>query len=231
MIYLFDVDNTVTPTRGKIDPEFEELLLSNVENVRFVTGSDPEKTRYQLGGDLWENTIVYQCCGNHVFHYGEEYYKNPWILPIEIKLFISGFLHSSGFYPKTGEHYEDRVGMCNFSIVGRRATAEQRAEYVKWDNLTNERETIAKAIREAYPEVNATIAGDTGIDIYEHGKGKEQVLNYWFDSGIYFFGDRTLPGGNDYDLAQAILKKDIGKVFQVDSWEETYSIVKELFKD
>ena len=40
----------------------------------------------------------------------------------------------SDFPVKTGRHYEERVGMINYSIVGRNATQEQRKLYEECDS-------------------------------------------------------------------------------------------------
>ena len=44
--YIFDVDGTLTPSRGTIDPNFakEFLQFANTHRVFLVTGSDKPKT-------------------------------------------------------------------------------------------------------------------------------------------------------------------------------------------
>ena len=44
---------------------------------------------------------------------------------------------STDFDIATGNHFESRPGLLNFSIVGRNANREQRKKYVEFDNLTN----------------------------------------------------------------------------------------------
>ena len=46
MNYIFDIDGTLTPSRLKIDPEFEQFFLEWMKDkkVYFVTGSDKDKT-------------------------------------------------------------------------------------------------------------------------------------------------------------------------------------------
>jgi hypothetical protein len=43
---------------------------------------------------------------------------------------------------------------------------------------------------------------------------------------LYFFGDKVLPGGNDYPLAK--LLKHPSKVFAVSDWRDTWRILKDL---
>ena len=49
------------------------------------------------------------------------------------------------------------------------------------------------------------VGGETGVDIFERGKHKGQILEYFedFDS-IRFFGDRTDVQGNDYPIASRL---------------------------
>ena len=49
--YLFDVDGTLTPSRGVIDDDFKKWLINFAlkHNVVLVTGSDRPKTIEQLG--------------------------------------------------------------------------------------------------------------------------------------------------------------------------------------
>ena len=65
--YIFDVDGTLTPSRGKIDPEFLEFFNEFIKEnkVYLATGSDAPKTIEQIGQDLFNSVErVYNCSGN-----------------------------------------------------------------------------------------------------------------------------------------------------------------------
>ena len=55
--FIFDVDGTLTPSRGKIDPEFSPLFweLTKSEEVYLVTGSDRQKTLEQVTPEIYNN--------------------------------------------------------------------------------------------------------------------------------------------------------------------------------
>lgn len=220
--FAFDVDGTLTPSRQRIDPSFEEWFLSFCQNnnVYLVSGSDYEKTLEQLGSDIC-NTVkgVYSCCGNALYVQGELQYVNQFNLTNEQHLYLEHLLANSEFSKRTGNHIEMRPGSCNFSIIGRNADASERLNYVEYDERTNERNNLAELIRSNFPELDATVAGETGIDIHPIGMDKSQVAK--FITPFIFFGDKIYPSGNDYTIAQLAAKS-----YGVSSWEETFEILK-----
>lgn len=233
MMFLFDVDGTLTPSRGIIDPEFKLWLMTEFRRhpFRFVTGSDPAKTQEQLGMDLWSSTTCHNCAGNHVFAYGVEQYRSPWRLPESVQQFLEQRLQDSIWPMKTTPNFEHRVGLCNFSVLGRGATPEQRQAYFSWDGKTGERGKLVQELRERFSDIiEVTAGGETGIDIYAPGTSKAQVARQFMNSGIelVFIGDRQDHLGNDYALAEYILTNNLGRCYNVRDWRHTWSLLKEL---
>ena len=237
--YLFDVDGTLTPSRQSMDPKFRiwfcEFMSENA--VYLVTGSDYEKTVEQLGVTITENVkAVYNCSGNDVWVGGKNIHTNNWRLPEDAHAFLSQCLTESEFTLRTGNHFEHRPGMVNFSIVGRNANQQERNAYIHYDTANNERNQIVEAFNTRFGDsIVATAGGETGLDIYPVGKDKAQVLNdlSYYDS-IVFFGDRCDPQGNDYTLARAVselsqgknsLAYGRGKFYNVEGWEDTWKIL------
>ena len=72
---------------------------------------------------------------------------------------LSYLVHESPFSLRTGNHIEQRSGMVNFSVVGRNATTEERAKYVDYDTVKNERINIASAFNTMFPDLQATVGG------------------------------------------------------------------------
>lgn len=222
--FIFDIDGTLTPSRQTIDPAFKEWFTEFCVNndVYLVTGSDYPKIQEQLGDYLLRWPIfVYACSGNDVWAKGERIRSKAWTLPDEPRALLQSWLEVSRFPLRTGLHFEDRPGVCNFSIVGRNATLGERKLYVGYDRDHRERETIALQFNSLYGDViTAKIGGETGIDLYPVGWDKSQILED-FDPAdrIYFFGDRMDVGGNDYPLKAANAR---GHNFQVKDWRDTW---------
>lgn len=230
--YVFDVDGTLTPSRSLMDEQFRNWFLNFEKNneVYLVTGSDYAKTFEQVGSDVIKGCrMIFNCCGNEVRYNGEIVYMSKWSPSNELVDILSEILEHDSYPVKTGKHLEFRTGMINFSIVGRNASKEERAAYFKYDQETNHRVRIVEKIGKLAPHIiektDFTIAGETGIDIYEKGCDKSQVLDYIRTRPIYFFGDRCEPGGNDYAIAT---DKRVDRSYNVNSWQHTQKILEDL---
>lgn len=231
--FIFDVDGTLTPSRQPIDGQFFHYFLDFCRNnmVYLVTGSDKAKTVEQLGAEIYNScNRVYNCLGNDIWEANVNTYTTDWSLPITIREALNFLLESSQFPIRTGMHIEERPGMVNFSIVGRGATLEQRAEYVTWDRENKERIKIANALNEMFPEIQVTVGGETGVDIIQRGKDKSQIISHFQeeDSKIIFFGDRMDPGGNDYTLSRMVASNG-GELYHVKGFKDTWQVLRNTY--
>jgi phosphomannomutase len=230
MKYIFDVDGTLTPSRGVIDPEFKIWFKQFIElySVVLVTGSDREKTVEQLGTDIVDSVeYCFNCAGNAVYKNGELIYKSDWEMPDDAWLFLENYLYQSKYDKKYGRHFEQRIGLLNFSVVGRNAVGDQRTDYYHWDKVHNERDCLVKLINERWPNLQAAAGGETGIDIFARDCDKAQILNY-LDGQVSFFGDRMDPTGNDYSLAKVIIDRNRGVCYNIINWTHTWNTLKQL---
>ena len=227
--FIFDVDGTLTPSRGIMDYNFKAFFntFCLMNDVYLVTGSDKPKTVEQISEGTYNLCKrVYQCSGSDVWQGDENILKSEWILPIEARHWLEQVLDNSDFNIRTGNHIEHRTGMINFSIVGRNANAEQRAAYVKSDD-DGERNYIARAFNNFFPNLQATVGGETGIDISPRGADKSQILRDFNENDtIHFYGDAMFEGGNDYPLAHALKNFQLGFSHQVTGWKDTWEKLK-----
>jgi len=236
--YIFDVDGTLTPSRQRMDQAFAVWFGKFCEThaVYLVSGSDRPKTIEQVGEYIYHQCKrVYNCSGNDVWKKDINIHTNDWTLPEHAEYFLNGCLYESKFNLRTGTHIEKRPGMVNFSVVGRGANVEQREQYVAYDTSSNERNIIANAFNTMFPDLQATIGGDTGIDIAPRGSDKSQILsNFKNTDKLLFVGDKCAEGGNDYTIAKAIAARSDGKnsfaygpgkFYNTEGWEQTWEIL------
>lgn len=222
MNYVFDVDGTLTPSREKIDSEFHDFFLDfcSKNTVYLVTGSDYEKTLEQLGSEIC-NAVegVFNCNGNMLTRRSVVMYMNDFDLLDTERIILESHLRTSGFHVRTGNHIEKRIGLVNFSIVGRNAGKIEREQYKEWDEATSERRKICDMLNSMFTRLECVIGGETGIDIYLKGNDKSQIRKYV--KPFTFFGDRCEKGGNDHKIYVAA-----DKAHWVPDWQTTYAILK-----
>lgn len=228
--FVFDVDGTLTESRCFRDDSFGEFFLDfcRKNDVYIVTGSDRAKTLEQLGPEIYyECKLAYQCSGNDVWSGSSHIRSNSWVLPKHVRTWLYEKLEQSDFSIQTGLHIEERPGCVNFSIVGRNATKEQRATYIEYEGFVGERRLIADLFNLTFAGLEATIGGDTGLDIGPIGANKSQIMaDFGETDNVIFFGDKMFEGGNDFPLSEA--NKD-GINFHVRNVQHTWDILKEFY--
>jgi len=215
--YVFDIDGTLTPSRGKIDEGFKKFFLEWMEgkNVYFITGSDKDKTIEQIGKEIWNKaTRCYQSCGNAVYEQGKLIRQLDFPLSEDLNKLLQEFLIWSSWNDRYTTNIEPRIGLVNFSVIGRDCPQEAREKYAEWDKKTKERLAFCDIIHEKFPEVEASVGGQISIDIHLKGKNKAQILDD-INTNIIFFGDKCEPGGNDYPIVNRLETTDLVKNYTI----------------
>jgi len=230
--YIFDIDGTLTPPRKKMDEAFKAWFVNWAQDkyIYLVTGSDRPKTEEQMGKDIYDIVArVYNCSGNEVWKGVDIFRTTYWRLPEGAHKWLQGQLAMSKFGIRSGNHFEHRAGMLNFSVVGRNANNEERYFYWEWDEATGERERIAREFNETFPALQARIGGQTGIDISPLGADKSQILkDFPEEDQLHFFGDDMREAGNDFPLAKVILDNQQGCCYSVRDWKDTWNYLQTL---
>ena len=76
------------------------------------------------------------------------------------------------------------------------------------------------------PKLKYSIGGQISFDVFPEGWDKTYCLPFIADKyEIHFFGDKTLPGGNDYEIFTD--KRVIGH--HVNCYQDTIKILSDLF--
>ena len=224
-VYAFDVDGTLTPSRGVIADDIKNTIRDFlVDNYCVIaTGSDPEKTIEQIGQDLYDLfKVKFQCSGNMIIT-SDKIIKQDLNADTELFDFLSMHLRRSEYPVKAGNHIEERQGMINFSFVGRDCSQEERIAYYEWDKENAQREFFCEDFNMIFPEFMAQKGGQISVDIFRKNKDKRQIRDWYPNDTILFFGDHCEPGGNDHAISEVA---DI--VYAVSGPEETRKILEEL---
>ncbi|XP_030375151.1 probable phosphomannomutase [Scaptodrosophila lebanonensis] len=217
ILLLFDVDGTLTFPRSVVEPEFEEFFYSKVKpraTVGIVGGSDLEKMFEQLNGKriLNEFDFIFPENGLVQIEKGKEVGKQNIIKHLgEPTLqrfinFVLRYLSELDVPIKRGTFIEFRNGMMNVCPIGRQCTREERNMFAAYDIEHKVREKMIAKLKEEFANIDLqySIGGQISFDVFPHGWDKTYSLrhieaNYKFRE-IHFFGDKTEPGGNDYEI-------------------------------
>ncbi|KYK58206.1 phosphomannomutase [Drechmeria coniospora] len=250
-ICLFDVDETLTPARRAASPEMLSLLaaLRQKCTVGYVGGSDLSKQEEQLGQAAGVPvTQLFDYCfsenGLTAFKLGQPLPSNSFIKWIgedkykELVRFCLHYIADIDVPVKRGTFVEFRNGMINVSPIGRNASVQERNDFAAFDKDAKVREKFVAALRERFPDIGLTysIGGQISFDVFPTGWDKTYCLRHLESESkkpggiqyktIHFFGDKTSPGGNDYEIYTH--PDTIGHA--VDGPEDTIRILKELFQ-
>jgi phosphomannomutase len=95
--------------------------------------------------------------------------------------------------------------MFNISPIGRNCSREERNDYETFDLEHKIRETMVVEMRKEFADLDLTysIGGQISFDCFPTGWDKTYCLKF-IDAAdydeIHFFGDKTMVGGNDYEI-------------------------------
>ncbi|KAF5355320.1 hypothetical protein D9758_006034 [Tetrapyrgos nigripes] len=241
-LVLFDVDYTLSLPRQPASPEMIEALrdLRKKYVIGFIGGSDLVKISEQLSvhGSNAIQDFDYGFAENGLTAYklgkplssqsfiefiGEDRYK-------PLVNFILHYIADLDIPIKRGTFVEFRKGMINVSPIGRNATIQERNEFEAYDKIHGLRAAFIKVLQEKFADygLKFSIGGQISFDIVPVGWDKTYTLRHVEHEGfeeIHFFGDKTYPGGNDYELYSD--PRTIGH--SVDSPADTLRILKESF--
>lgn len=237
---MFDVDGTLTKSRNVIAPETKAFLeaLQKKVFVGLVGGSDLVKIAEQMGGlpeamkfdyCFSENGLVAFKNGELIFEESLQRFLGEEVLQDFINHALR-YLSDMRLPIKRGTFIEFRKGMLNVCPIGRSCTQAERDAFVEFDKQHNIREKMVKNFQQNFGDVGLvfSIGGQISVDVFPKGWDKTFCLKHLEKDGfkvIHFFGDKTAPGGNDYEIFED--SRTIG--YTVTSPEDTVRQVSAIF--
>lgn len=216
-ICLFDVDGTLTSPRQKITLEMEECLqwLKSKVAVGLVGGSDMSKISEQMSFSEQDVTqrydYVFSENGLVAYKYGKLVSKENIVNYMGedcLQSFINFALKAISDISlpcKRGTFIEFRSGLINVSPVGRSCSQQEREQFFEYDQKHGIRKELVRLFKEKFADTGLcfVIGGQISIDVFPTGWDKRYCLKHLEAEGfstIHFFGDKTQPGGNDYEI-------------------------------
>ena len=217
ILCLFDVDGTLTLPRQKVTENMKQFLqdLRSKVSIGVVGGSDFGKISEQLGSSsddliksfdyvFSENGLVAYKNGKFLDENSIQAHLGDDLLQRFINYCLN-YMAKVNLPRKRGTFIEFRKGMINVCPVGRSCSQEERIEFFEFDQVHNIRKNFVASLQEEFEGAGLTfsIGGQISFDVFPDGWDKRFCLNYVKEAGfdeIHFFGDKTMPGGNDYEI-------------------------------
>lgn len=132
---------------------------------------------------------------------------------------------------KRGTFVEFRTGLINVSPIGRNCSLEERKEFALYNAETKVLEKFKEAVEQEFKhyDLKFSIGGQISFDCFPIGWDKTYSLKFLdeFDN-IFFFGDKTHEGGNDYEIAN---DPRVTQSFTVTGPNDTIEKVKQIIQE
>lgn len=238
IIYLFDVDGTLTLPRKVIHDDMYQFMRQVQEKVTcgLVGGSDLKKIAEQMGGMDALMKFDYVFAENGLMAYkdgkliGKESIQNH-MGEEKLQQFINfslRYMSDITLPVKRGTFIEFRNGLINVCPVGRSCSQEERDQFGEYDKEHHIREKFVKVLEAEFSDAGLvfSIGGQISFDVFPRGWDKTFCLRFLEKDfkTVHFFGDKTDKGGNDHEIY--VDPRTVGH--RVTSPEDTKAQLREL---
>ena len=212
IIVLFDVDGPLTKARNPITQDMLDTLtaLQKKHYIGVISGSDVKKLQEQLGKSLVERLdFTFSENGLYTLKEGKEFAVKSIKDELgeeKLKNFINfclRYIADLDIPIKRGTFIEYRAGMLNVSPIGRNCSQEEREEFERYDREKEIRKKFVETLEKEFNSYNLqfAIGGQISFDVFPKGWDKTYCLRFLDEfTDVHFFGDKTFPGGNDYEI-------------------------------
>ena len=242
-ILTFDVDITLAPSGEELCEHICGRLdyLTNVVGYQlaFATARSYSELEKRIPKSILHNAYTFTCFGMELWHQGNMKHQHFFKWPQGLKDELRELLSECDCPDKVGNHFNIRPCAAAFTPLGQGATAEQRANFIEWNNRTNGLNKMRDHLRKMFPELHIEAFGATSIDFSDHLMCKASILpelRKRDNRDVAFFGDGMHEGGNDLPLAKALLAENLplndkrnNFAFHVNHHKETLDILRNKF--
>ncbi|WP_341955051.1 HAD-IIB family hydrolase [Microbacterium sp. LWH13-1.2] len=235
-LVAFDLDDTLAPSKGAIDPRIASLLLALMQrvDVAIISGGNEAQFRSQVIaqlGDIDATTaarlhLLPTCGTRYLRHDGADFapvyaqdltaeQKTGALTALREEAERLGLWEAEPW----GDILEDRGSQITFSALGQKAPHDAKRD---WDPSGAKREALRDAVAARLPDLEVRSGGSTSIDITLAGIDKAYGMRQLAEhtgiplTSMLFYGDRLDEGGNDYP----VLAIGVPSV-AVEGWEDT----------
>lgn len=218
---VFDLDDTLAPSKSVMDPTMSEALARLLERtaVCIISGgrfeqfqsqalkafSAPENVMHRLHLMPTCGTRYYRWeTGDWSLQYAEDLTEDEKARTIAV---LEEGARALGLWESNpwGEIIEDRGSQITFSALGQQAPVEAK---VGWDPDGSKKRALGEWAAPRLPDLEVRGGGSTSIDVTRKGIDKAYGVAKLLDQlgvgkeNLLFIGDRLDEAGNDYPVFQ-----------------------------
>ncbi|WP_243224544.1 HAD-IIB family hydrolase [Microbacterium sp. CIAB417] len=242
-LVAFDLDDTLAPSKGAIDPRIARLLRALLQTVEvaIISGGNEDQFRRQViaqlgdadAAELGRLHLLPTCGTRYLRHDGTDFaavYAHD-LSPEEKDAALTALREEAerlGLWEPEpwGPILEDRGSQITFSALGQQAPREAKHA---WDPDGTKRGALRDAVAARLPGLEVRSGGSTSIDITRAGIDKAYGMSALTEhtgiplADMLFYGDRLDVGGNDYPVLALGVRS-----IAVEGWEDTADKLDEL---
>lgn len=242
-LVAFDLDDTLAPSKSRIEPRIAALLRALLERVEvaIISGGNEQQFRSQVIAQLVDVDatllarlhLLPTCGTRYLRHDGEEFttvYAHDLTADEKTAALeaVREEAERLGLWEQNpwGDILEDRGSQVTFSALGQQAPGDAKHA---WDPAGTKRAQLRDAVAARLPGLEVRSGGSTSIDITRTGIDKAYGMKELAaHTGValddmLFYGDRLDEGGNDYPV-RALGVRSIA----VSDWHDTAAKLDEL---
>jgi phosphomannomutase len=217
---FFDLDDTLTLSKSRIENRLKELLAQSGKDVVVVSGQTSERITFQT-----DNLRTFKL-GQNGNHAEDDRGALLWNVVLtrdekrDILMHIARMQEYTDWHIKNvHDLIDDRGSQMSYSLVGHNEDVPYKKSF---DPHSRKREELLSKVPFTSRDVEVKIGGTTTFDYFKRGYHKGfNVAKFiahmgWDKHDAVYFGDKLTPGGNDETVIGVI------DTVAVISHEDTY---------
>jgi phosphomannomutase len=246
-IILFDLDDTLAPSKTRLPDPMVGLLSQLLERVDvcIISGGRFEQFEVQVleplaGSPSLARLHIMPTCGTQYYRWSAAAEPGGWVQQYAENLsenekeralaVVEAGARELGLWESEtwGPVLEDRGSQITFSALGQAAPVDAKAA---WDPDGAKKNALRKYAAERLPELEVRSGGSTSVDITRKGIDKAYGVHKLCEAldleleDLLFVGDRLDEAGNDYPV------KAMGVTcVAVEGWQDTADYLTELLE-
>lgn len=244
-VVAFDLDDTLTVSKSKIDSRMAQLLSRLLESldVCIISGGKFQQFETQVlryldaSPDRLSRLHIMPTCGTRYYTWQDEGWHMNYAEDLserEKTYVVSALTEGSrklGLWESEtwGDIIEDRGSQITYSALGQTAPVE--AKYA-WDPDGSKKRKLRDYAQEHLPDLEVRVGGSTSVDVTRKGIDKAYGIGKLLDrlqisaDQILFIGDRLNEGGNDYPVIALGVRW-----VEVTCWQDTANYIERFIAE